>query len=84
MGCEWKCVGVRRKSRDQDFSVGTEREGGVLWRWRISRMRFWERGKVVVKVGGGRGGVGMGWKETEGIVRSSRSSLMVKEACREG
>ena len=30
VGCEWKCVGFRRKSRDQDFSVGTEGKGGVL------------------------------------------------------
>ena len=30
VGWEWKCVGTRRKSRDQDFSEGTKREGELL------------------------------------------------------
>ena len=47
-------------------------------------MRFWGRGKVEARESGGRVGEGMGWKEMEGRVRSSRSSLMVKEACVEG
>ncbi len=73
VGAGSKDVGARRKSRDQDFVDGEGRVGEPAERsW---TMRLAGRGRVL-GLGGRREG-GMGSKETEGRVRSSRISLIV-------
>lgn len=71
-----KDFGERRKSSDHDFCA---RAGGVVEPFDNSCVRrFGVLGRFAT-FGGNRVG-SMGSNDTEGIVRSSRASLMVNEA----
>jgi len=70
-------VGERRKSKDQDFraSAGLTNESLV----RSCANRFGVRGSL--EMSGGKSSRSIGSNDTEGRLRSSRASLIVKAAC---
>ena len=69
--------GLSRKSRDQDLGeVDRELEEPFIRSW-VRRLEA--RGRFDVLLG--KSEVGIGWKATDGRLRSSRTSRTVKAAC---